>query len=67
VHPHDLATLLGEQEICVRAGQHCTQPVMDHYDIPGTLRISLAMYNHEAEIDALVQGLVRARQKLGVL
>jgi cysteine desulfurase/selenocysteine lyase len=67
IHPHDLATLLGEKEICVRAGQHCTQPVMDFYDIPGTLRISLGMYNHEAEIDALVQGIVLARQKLSMI
>jgi cysteine desulfurase / selenocysteine lyase len=67
LHPHDLATLMGEKEICVRAGQHCTQPVMDFYDIPGTLRISLAMYNHEAEIDALVQGINFAKQKLGAI
>jgi cysteine desulfurase / selenocysteine lyase len=67
IHPHDLATLLGEKEICVRAGQHCAQPVMDFYDIPGTLRISLAMYNTEFEIDELVKGIAHARQKLSAI
>ncbi len=67
IHPHDSATLLGEKEICIRAGQHCTQPVMDFYDIPGTLRVSFAMYNHEAEIDELIQGIAFAKQKLGAI
>lgn len=53
IHPHDLATLLGQKNICVRAGQHCTQPLLDFYGIPATIRASFAVYNTEAEIDKM--------------
>lgn len=57
VHPHDAATLLGERGICVRAGNHCAQPLHDYLGIPASIRISFYVYNTENEIDALVAGL----------
>jgi cysteine desulfurase/selenocysteine lyase len=54
VHPHDVATFLGAENIAVRAGHHCTQPIMDFYGIPGTTRVSFAMYNTEEEVERLV-------------
>lgn len=64
IHPHDLATILGQQEICIRAGHHCTQPIMDFYDIPGTVRASFSVYNSVEDLDKLKQGLA---QVIGVL
>jgi cysteine desulfurase/selenocysteine lyase len=57
IHPHDIATILGQQNICVRAGHHCTQPIMDFYDIPATTRASFSIYNDFADIDKLVKGI----------
>ena len=57
IHPHDVATILGEQHICVRAGHHCTQPIMDFLDIPGTTRASFSIYNTVEDIDKLVAGI----------
>lgn len=54
VHPHDVATFLGAENIAVRAGHHCTQPIMDFYGIPGTTRASFGMYNTEEEVGRLV-------------
>ena len=53
VHPHDLATFLSAEDIAVRAGHHCTQPVMDFYGIPGSTRASFAIYNTPEEINRL--------------
>ncbi len=64
IHPHDLATILGQQDICIRAGHHCTQPIMDFYDIPGTVRASFSVYNTLEDLDKLKQGLA---QVIGVL
>ncbi len=64
IHPHDLATILGQQDICIRAGHHCTQPIMDFYDIPGTVRASFSVYNSVEDVDKLKQGLT---QVIGVL
>ena len=58
-HPYDTGTLLDKLGIAVRTGHHCTQPVMDHYGIPGTVRASFALYNTKEEIDLLVQALKR--------
>jgi cysteine desulfurase/selenocysteine lyase len=60
IHPHDLGTILDQQGIAVRTGQHCAQPIMDRFGIPGTVRASLALYNTRGEIDALVAGLHHA-------
>ncbi|HET6797627.1 MAG TPA: cysteine desulfurase [Gemmatimonadales bacterium] len=59
VHPHDIGAILDDDGIAIRAGHHCTQPVMRHFGIPATARASFAFYNTREEIDALVRGLVR--------
>ncbi|HPH19423.1 MAG TPA: cysteine desulfurase [Haliscomenobacter sp.] len=64
IHPHDLATILGQKDICIRAGHHCTQPIMDFYEIPGTVRVSFSVYNVEEDVDKLAKGL---REVMGVL
>lgn len=57
IHPHDIGTFLDFEGVAVRTGHHCTQPVMDRYNIPATTRTSLAMYNTKTEIDVLANGL----------
>lgn len=57
IHPHDVATFLAEENIALRAGHHCTQPVMDFFGIPGTTRASFTMYNSTEEVDRLVKTL----------
>jgi len=59
-HPYDVATLLDRLGIAVRSGHHCTQPLMSHFGIPGTVRASFALYNTLDEIDILAEGLERA-------
>ena len=58
-HPYDVGTLLDQLGVAVRTGHHCTQPVMDRYGIPGTVRASFAVYNTRDEVDALVEALQR--------
>lgn len=58
-HPYDVGTLLDKLGIAVRTGHHCTQPIMDRYGIPGTVRASFACYTTHEDIDALVAGLLR--------
>lgn len=60
VHPYDVGTLLDQMGIAVRTGQHCTQPIMDCFGIPGTIRASLAAYTSREDLDALAHGLERA-------
>jgi len=57
IHPHDVGTILDRDGIAVRTGHHCTQPVMERFNVPATSRASLAFYNTKAEIDLLVKGL----------
>ncbi len=64
LHALDIGTLLDQLGIAVRTGHHCTQPLMQHYCIQGTIRVSLAFYNTFKEIDELVTGLKRAIQML---
>jgi len=64
IHPYDVGVLLDQLGIAVRTGHHCAQPVMDRFGIPGTIRASLAFYNTEEEIDALVAGLLRIQGML---
>ncbi|HLT41495.1 MAG TPA: cysteine desulfurase [Sphingobacteriaceae bacterium] len=59
-HPYDVGTILDKLGIAVRTGHHCTQPVMDFYGIPGTIRASIALYNSKEDIDTLVEGIKRA-------
>lgn len=58
-HPYDVGALLDKLGIAVRTGHHCTQPIMERYAIPGTVRASFACYNTRAEVDTLVQALQR--------
>ena len=58
-HPYDVGTLLDKLGIAVRTGHHCTQPIMDRYGIPGTVRASFAVYNTREEVDTLVAALKR--------
>ena len=62
VHPHDVATILAENDIAIRAGHHCTQPIMDFYDIPGTVRASFSVYNTVEDIEKLVAGLKNVKR-----
>lgn len=64
LHPFDLGTLLDQQGIAVRTGHHCTQPLMQQYNIPGTVRASLAFYNTHEEIDRFIAALNRSIQLL---
>jgi cysteine desulfurase/selenocysteine lyase len=54
IHPFDIGTLLDKQGIAVRTGHHCTQPLMDFFGIPGTVRASFAFYNTKEEIDTFI-------------
>ncbi len=58
-HPYDVGTLLDQLGIAVRTGHHCTQPIMDRYGIPGTVRASFAVYNTREEVDTFIESLER--------
>jgi len=60
VHPYDVGTLLDQMGIAVRTGQHCTQPIMDCFGVPGTIRASLAAYTSKEDLDHLARALERA-------
>lgn len=62
IHPYDTGTILDKLGIAVRTGHHCAQPVMDHFGVPGTVRISLAIYNTKSEIDQLITALKQVRE-----
>ncbi len=62
VHPHDVGTVLDQQGIAVRTGNHCAQPAIERFGIPATARASFAMYNTEREIDALVAGIDKVKE-----
>ncbi len=59
-HPYDIGTLLNQQGIAVRTGHHCTQPIMDFFEIPGTIRASFSFYNTREEIDQFINALKKA-------
>lgn len=65
VHPHDLATILDGEGVCIRAGHHCAQPLMRRLNVPATARASFYVYNDERDIDALVAGIMKAREIFG--
>jgi cysteine desulfurase/selenocysteine lyase len=67
IHPHDLATILDRDGVCVRAGHHCTQPLMRRLGVPATARASFYVYNDVDDIDALVTALRRAGELFGVV
>ena len=62
VHPHDLATIVDQEGVCIRAGHHCAQPLMRRLGVPATARASLYVYNDERDIDALIDALGKARE-----
>jgi len=64
IHPFDLGTLLDKQGIAVRTGHHCTQPLMDFFKIPGTVRASFAFYNTKEEIDYFIEAVQKSVQLL---
>jgi cysteine desulfurase/selenocysteine lyase len=65
IHPHDVAAILNEENVAVRAGHHCCQPLMDRLELPATTRASFYVYNDESDVDRLVAGLQRARDIFG--
>jgi len=65
IHPFDIGTLLDQLGIAIRTGHHCTQPLMDFYNIPGTARASFSFYNTEEEIEKLISALKRSIKMLG--
>ena len=64
IHPYDIGSILDQMGIAVRTGHHCAQPIMDFYQIPGTVRASFAFYNTKQEIDRLVIGVRKAVEML---
>jgi cysteine desulfurase/selenocysteine lyase len=64
-HPHDIATILDGEGICVRAGHHCAQPLHDRFEIPASARASFYVYNGRDDVDALVEGLHTVNDVLG--
>lgn len=64
IHPYDIGSILDKLGIAVRTGHHCAQPIMDFYQIPGTVRASFSFYNTKEEIDVLVAGVKRAKGML---
>ncbi len=65
VHPHDVADILGRSGVCVRAGHHCAQPLMDHLGVKSTCRASFAFYNTEEEVDKFITELSKVRGLMG--
>jgi cysteine desulfurase/selenocysteine lyase len=62
IHPHDLSTVLDGEGVCIRAGNHCAQPLMRRLGVGATARASFYLYNDERDIDALVEGLRKAKE-----
>ena len=64
LHPHDVGTILNQKAVAVRTGHHCTMPLMDFYQIPGTIRCSFSFYNSKDEVDVLISALELATEML---
>lgn len=65
IHPHDVASILDQQGVAIRAGHHCCQPLMDFLGVPATARASFYIYNSRDDVDALVEGLHMAKKVFG--
>src|SRR5581483_9551657 len=61
-HPHDIAQILGDMNICIRAGHHCAMPLHKRLGVAATARASLYIYNDEKDIDKLIQGLRKVKK-----
>jgi cysteine desulfurase/selenocysteine lyase len=66
IHPHDIATILDQEGIQIRAGHHCAKPLMQYLDVPATARASFYLYNVPEEVDKLVAALMNARRIFGL-
>jgi len=64
LHPYDIGSILDQMGIAVRTGHHCAQPIMDFYQIPGTVRASFSFYNTFDEVDRLIAGVIKAKEML---
>jgi len=62
VHPHDIGSILDSQGVAIRAGHHCTQPVMQHFKVPATGRASFSIYNTKADVDALAAAILKVKE-----
>jgi cysteine desulfurase/selenocysteine lyase len=62
IHPHDIGTILDQEGVAIRAGHHCTQPLMERFGVPATARASIAFYNTHQEIDALARGILKVKE-----
>ena len=65
VHPHDLGTILDEENVAIRAGHHCAQPLMDHLGVAATARASFGIYSDDNDVAPLVAGIERVRKIFG--
>jgi cysteine desulfurase / selenocysteine lyase len=65
VHPHDVATILDESRVAIRAGHHCAQPLMDMLGVPATARASFGVYSSLADVEALAAGVERVTRIFG--
>jgi len=64
IHPYDIGTIIDKLGIAVRTGHHCAQPIMNFFNIPGTIRASFAFYNTKEEIDIFVEAVKKAQMML---
>jgi cysteine desulfurase/selenocysteine lyase len=64
LHPYDIGMIVDKMGVTIRTGHHCTQPIMDRFNIPGTARISLSVYNTKAEVDVCINAIKKAKQML---
>ena len=64
-HPHDVASLLDLEHICIRAGHHCAQPLMQYLEISSSCRASVYFYNTQEDIDRLLKAVAMVREELG--
>jgi cysteine desulfurase/selenocysteine lyase len=65
IHPHDLSSILDASGVCIRAGHHCAQPLMRRLGVAATARASFYVYNGSADIDALIEGVLSAKELFG--
>lgn len=65
IHPYDAGTIMDKFGIALRTGNHCAQPVMDSFQIPGTLRASFGLYNTKEEVDQLIKAIEKVQQMFG--
>src|SRR3970282_1040434 len=64
-HPHDIASILDVDGICIRSGHHCAQPLMERFNLPATARASFYIYNDLEDVDALTAGIKKDQEGFG--